>query len=308
MIKKEVVLIAIGGNALVKKGEKGTAKEQFDNLKLPMKSIAKLSNKYKIVITHGNGLQVGNLMLQQECCDEVPKMPLEIIVAQTQGQIGYMIESTLDTAFMELGMSNRYFVTILTYVVVNKNDPAFKDPTKSIGPIFSKEEALKLPYNIAKTLSGYRRVVASPKPVTIVEHREIKKLLEMDFIIICCGGGGIPVIRQGRKFSGIEAIIDKDLASAKLAQEINADIFIIATDVEGAAINYGTSHQKFLKKLPLNEMEQYVTDGHFLPGSMAPKVEAIIQFFKNTKKRAIICNLMDIEKAVNGKAGTEIIK
>jgi carbamate kinase len=308
MIEKEVVLIAIGGNALVKKGEKGTAKEQFDNLKLPMKSIAKLSNKYKIVITHGNGLQVGNLLLQQECCEEVPKMPLEIIVAQTQGQIGYMIESTLDTALMELGMSNRYFVALLTYVVVSKNDPAFKDPTKSIGPIFSEEDAFKLPYNIVKTLGGYRRVVASPKPITIVEHREIKKLLEMDFIIICCGGGGIPVIRQGRKFSGIEAVIDKDLASAKLAQEINADIFIIATDIEGAAINYGAAHQKFLKKLPLNKMEQYVKEGHFLPGSMAPKVEAIMQFFKKTKKRAIICNLMDIENAVNGKAGTEIIK
>jgi carbamate kinase len=308
MIKKEVILIAIGGNALVKKGEKGTAKEQLDNLKLPMKSIAKLSNKYKIVITHGNGLQVGNLLLQQECCEEVPKMPLEIIVAQTQGQIGYMIESTLDSALMELGMNNRYFVTLLTYVVVNKNDPAFKDPTKSIGPIFSKEDALKLPYNIVKTRRGYRRVVASPKPVTIVEHREIKKLLELDFIIICCGGGGIPVIRQGRKFSGIEAVIDKDLASAKLAQEINADIFVIATDIEGAAINYGKAHQKFLKKLPLKEMEQYVKEGHFLTGSMGPKVEAITEFFKKTKKRAIICNLMDIENAVNGKAGTEIIK
>jgi carbamate kinase len=307
MINKEVVLIAIGGNALVKKGEKGTAKEQFDNLKLPMKLIARLSNKYKIVITYGNGLQVGNLLLQQESCEEVPKMPLEIIVAQTQGQIGYMIESTLDTALMELGIKSRYLVTLLSYVVVDKNDPAFKDPTKSIGPIFTKEDTLKLSYNIVKTVRGYRRVVASPKPVTIVEHREIKKLLEMDFIIICCGGGGIPVIRQGRKFSGIEAVIDKDLASAKLAQEINADIFIIATDVEGAATNYETSHQKFLKKLPLNEMGQYIKEGHFLPGSMAPKVEAITKFFKKTKKRAIICHLMDIENAVNGKAGTEII-
>lgn len=307
MAKKEAVLIALGGNALVKKGERGTAEEQFENLKLLTRSIAKLSKKYRIVITHGNGPQVGNLLLQQESCGEVPKMPLEIIVAQTQGQIGYMIESSLDMALMDLGISDRHFVTLITYVVVDENDPAFQNPTKPVGSVYSKEEAAKLPYNIMKTAKGYRRVVASPKPVTIVEQREIKKLLEIDFIVICCGGGGIPVIRQGRRFSGVEAVIDKDLVSAKLAQEINADIFIIATDVDGAAIDYGTADQKILRKTSLSKMEQYIQEGHFPAGSMGPKVKAITQFFKNTGNRGIVCHTKDIEKAINGEAGSEII-
>lgn len=308
MTEKETVLIALGGNALVKKGEKGTAEEQFENLKLPMRSIARLSKKYRIVITHGNGPQVGNILLQQESCDEVPKMPLEIIVAQTQGQIGYMIESSLDTALMDLGISDRYFVTLITYVVVDENDPAFQNPIKPIGPVYSKEEAAKLPYTILKTAKGYRRVVASPKPITIVEQREIKRLLEIDFIVICCGGGGIPVIRQGRRFSGVEAVIDKDLASAKLAQEINVDIFIIATDVDGVAIDYDTADQKMLRKISLSKMEQYTQKGHFPAGSMGPKVKAVTQFLKNTGNRGIVCHLKDIEKAINGEAGTEITK
>ncbi len=307
MTKKPIVLIALGGNALIKKGEKGTAEEQFENLKLPMRQIANLSKIYRIAITHGNGPQVGNLLLQQESCEGIPKMPLEIVVAQTQGQIGYMIESSLDTALMDIGIYNPYFVTVLTYVVVSKVDPAFKNPTKPIGPYYNEEQAAKLAYNLIKTSKGYRRVVASPQPLTIVEHREIKKLLEMDFIVICCGGGGIPVIRKGRKFSGVEAVIDKDLASAKLAEEIAADVLIIASDVNGAAINYGKPNQKMLRRTTVTQMKQYMQEGHFLTGSMKPKVEAIIQFFQKTGKRAIICHLRDIEKALRGEEGTEII-
>jgi carbamate kinase len=308
MQDKPIVLVAFGGNALIKKGQKGTASEQFKNLQLPMQQIAKLSQKYKIVITHGNGPQVGNLLLQQESCDEVPKMPLEIIGAQTQGQIGYMIESSLDTALMDLGIDDRYFVTIITYVVVDESDPLFQNPSKPIGPFYTKAQASELSYNMVKTDKGYRRVVASPKPITIVEHREIKKLIELDFIVVCCGGGGIPVIRKERKFRGVEAVIDKDLASSVLAREIGADIFVIATDTSGAAINWGQPDQTILGKVTLAEMEQYVRKGHFPTGSMGPKVEAIIEYFKATDQRAIICNLEDIEKAIAGKAGTEIIK
>lgn len=306
MTKKPIVLIALGGNALIRKGQKGTAEEQFENLKLPMRQIANLSKMYRIAITHGNGPQVGNLLLQQESCEGVPKMPLEIMVAQTQGQIGYMIESSLDTALMDIGIYNPYFVTVLTYVVVSEVDPAFKNPTKPIGPYYNEEQAAKLPYNLIKTSEGYRRVVASPKPLTIVEHREIKKLLEMGFIVICCGGGGIPVVRKGRKFSGVEAVIDKDLASARLAEEIAADVLIIATDVNGAAISYGKPNQKMLRRTTLTQMKHYMQDGHFLTGSMKPKVEAIIQFFQKTENRAIICHLKDIEKALRGEEGTEI--
>ena len=306
---KPTLLIALGGNALIKKGQKGTAAEQFLNLQLPMGQIAELSRKFKIVITHGNGPQVGNLLLQQESCDAVPKMPLEIIGAMTQGQIGYMLESSLDTALMEIGIEDQQqFVTIITYVVVDESDPGFENPTKPIGPFYSEEEAKGLSYNLVQTDKGYRRVVASPKPITIVEHREIKKLIDLDFIIICCGGGGIPVIRKERKFRGVEAVIDKDLASSILAREIKADIFLIVSDIEGAAIHWGTKAQKVLGKVSLKEMQQYIKEGHFPAGSMGPKVDAIVQFFQATGKRGITGKLEDIEKAIEGKAGTEIIK
>jgi carbamate kinase len=309
MAEKPIILIAFGGNALVQKGQKGTHKEQFINLKLPMRQIARLSQKYKFVITHGNGPQVGNLLLQQESCDEVPKMPLEIIGAMTQGQIGYMLESSLDDALMEIGVNGeQQFVTLITYVVVDKDDPGFQNPTKPIGPFYTQEQASSLAYTMKETDKGLRRVVASPKPVTIVEHREIKKLIELDFIVICCGGGGIPVVRKNRKFRGVEAVIDKDLASSILAQEIKADIFVIASDVKGAGINWGKSDQKMLRKAPLAEMDKYVKEGQFPAGSMGPKVEALMQFFKATGNRGIICQLDDIEKAIAGEAGTEIIK
>lgn len=309
MSEKPILLVAFGGNALIRSGQKGTAEEQFENLKLTMPQIAKLSGKYKIVITHGNGPQVGNLLLQQESCQAVPKMPLEIIGAMTQGQIGYMIESSLDTAFMEMGENDQqHFVTLITYVVVDENDPGFQNPTKPIGPFYPEEEAKGLNYTLTKTDKGMRRVVASPKPLTIVEGREIKKLIEMDFIVICCGGGGIPVVKKERKFRGVEAVIDKDLASSVLAQELKADIFVIASDVEGAGINWGRTDQKMLDRVPLAEMEKYIQEGQFPAGSMGPKVEAILQFFKATGNRGVICHLEDIENAIDGKAGTEIVK
>lgn len=305
--KKPILLIALGGNALIKKGQTGTADQQFENLSLPMKQIAELSRKYRLVITHGNGPQVGNLLLQQESCDKVPKMPLEVIGAMTQGQIGYMIESSLDTALMEMGVDEEQdFVSLITYVVVDENDPAFQNPTKPIGPFYTEAEAAKLSYNLAKTEKGYRRVVASPKPVAIVERKEIKKLIDMDFIVICCGGGGIPVVRKERRFSGVEAVIDKDLASSVLAREIKADIFIVASDVEGAAVDWGKPEQRILRKVALAEIKEYVQAGHFPAGSMGPKVDAVIQFAESTGNRCIICNLDDIQKAVEGVAGTEI--
>lgn len=310
MIKKNkpILLVALGGNALIRKGQKGTVEEQFENLKIPIQQIAKLSRKYRIIITHGNGPQVGNLMLKQEGCDTVPKLPLEILVAQTQGQIGYMIESTLDTELMNLGDdSEHYLVSLLSYVVVDKNDPAFLNPSKPVGPVFTKAKAQTLPYPTRKTTKGYRRVVASPVPVTIVEKREIKKLIDMKFIVICCGGGGIPVIRKGRSFSGVDAVIDKDLASAKLAEEVDVDIFLVATDVQGAALDYGTKNQKFLRSLTTRQATRFLAQGHFPPGSMGPKIEAAILFVQNSGKRAVIASIEDIESAVKGESGTEIV-
>ena len=307
--RKAILLVALGGNALIRKGQVGTVEEQFKNLRIPIRQIARLSRDYSILITHGNAPQVGNLLLQQESCNAVPDLPLEILVAQTQGQIGYMIESTLDTELMKLGIhTEQRLVSLISYVVVNEKDPAFQDPSKPIGPSYTPGKAATLPYPTRKTPKGYRRVVASPRPITIVEKREIKKLIEMGFLVICCGGGGIPVIREGRAFQGVDAVIDKDLASAKLAEEVGVDIFLIATDVQGVALRFGRPDQEFLRTLTLEQANRYLREGHFPAGSMGPKVEAAVQFIKSGDKRAVIASIQDIEDAVAGKAGTEITR
>ena len=306
--KTEILLIALGGNALVKKGQQGTIEQQFANLRLPVRQIARLSQRYKIIITHGNGPQVGNLLLQQEACGAVPKMPLEILVAQTEGQIGYMIESTLDEELMHLGIDLRPLVSLITYVVVDENDPAFGSPTKQIGPGFSAAQAACLPYPTVPTPKGFRRVVASPKPLTIVEKREIKRLIALDFIVICCGGGGIPVVRKGRAFSGVDAVIDKDLASACLALEAGVDTVIIATDVDGVMLDFGTPAQTMLREMRSAQAEGYIAAGCFAKGSMGPKVEAAVQFVKGGGRRAVITSTGAIEAAVEGSAGTLFLK
>ena len=306
--KRETLLVALGGNALIRKGETGTVEEQFRNLMVPIGQIARLSRQYNVIITHGNGPQVGNLLLQQECCHDVPKLPLEILVSQTQGQIGYMIESTLDSALMKMGIhTGQHLVSLLSYVVVDENDPAFKNPSKPIGPVFPPETAVDLPYPTRKTSKGHRRVVASPEPVTIVERQEIRELIDMGFIVICCGGGGIPVVREGRAFSGVDAVIDKDLASAKLAEEVGVGIFIIATDTEGVALDFGKPEQRFLRTLTIEQAARCLKEGDFPPGSMGPKVEAAVRFIRGGGKRAVITSIQKIEAAVIGKAGTEII-
>jgi carbamate kinase len=305
---KRILLVALGGNALIRKGQAGSVEEQFRNLQVPISQIARLTRKYRVIITHGNGPQVGNLLLQQECCEDVPKLPLEILVAQTQGQIGYMIESTLDSELMKQRISTQKpLVSLLSYVVVDENSPAFKNPTKPIGPVFPEAAAAHLPYPTRKTEKGYRRVVASPDPVTIVEKNEIMKLIEMGFVVICCGGGGIPVIREGRSFSGVDAVIDKDLASAKLAEEVGVDIFLIATDVSAVAINYGRDDERFLRKMTVNQALRYLRDGQFPAGSMGPKVQAATSFVKRTGKRAVIASIEAIEDAVSGHTGTDIV-
>ncbi len=304
---RELLVIALGGNALIRKGQAGTIEEQFANLRLPMQQVARLSRDYRIVITHGNGPQVGNLLLQQESCSEVPRLPLEILVAQTQGQLGYMIESTLDSEFMKSGEgAGKDLVSLISYVVVAESDPAFQNPSKPVGPTYPEEAVAALPWPVVKTANGYRRVVASPKPVTIVEKREIRKLVEMDFIVICCGGGGIPVTRDGRSFHGVDAVIDKDLASARLGTEVGADVLVIATDVEGAALDFGRPAQRFLRRISPAQAEGWLRQGQFPAGSMGPKVEATVQFVREGGKRAVITSLEAICEAVAGTAGTEI--
>lgn len=303
------LLLALGGNAMVKKGQVGTLEEQMENLETPMSQIAKLCRDYRIVITHGNGPQVGNILVQQESTEMVPRMPLDICVAQTQGQIGYMIESALDNELMKLRQDIEHlFVTVITYVMVDPNDIAFKNPTKPIGPYYTEEQARAKPHQFIRTDRGYRRVVASPRPITIVQKREIAELLENGFIVIACGGGGIPVTKKGSRFEGVEAVIDKDLASAKLAEEIHVDIMLIATDVEKVALNRGRPGQVDLDSLTVKDAKQYLNEGQFEEGSMKPKIEAAVQFLESRGEKAIITSTEKIIEALNQRAGTEIVR
>lgn len=307
MSKKPVVVIAFGGNALIQKGQDGTAEQQMENIKIPMQKVVALAPDYRVVISHGNGPQVGNILLQQDSTTEVSPMPVDIVGAMTQGQIGYMIEAALERTLAEAGLE-RNFLTVITMVEVDENDPLFQNPTKPIGPFYTEEEAAQKPYSMVATDKGHRRVIASPKPIGIVAYAEIKQLVDMDWILICSGGGGIPVVKDGHGHRGVEAVIDKDLASALLAQEIGADLFIIATDVAGAAINWGKPDEQMLRNVSLAEMHSYVEEGQFPAGSMGPKVNALLGFVEATSKRAIICSIDDIENAIAGKAGTEISK
>ncbi len=300
----KTLIVALGGNALIRFGEEGTTEEQFRNLRTPIKQIAELSKEYNIIITHGNGPQVGNLLLQQEGTSEVIKRHLGILVAETQGQIGYMIESTLDEELMHLNIDvEKLFLTVLTYVQVDPEDPAFKHPTKPIGPTYSEPRS-----GYVKTPKGWRRVVPSPKPIKIYQWREIKKLMQENFIIIACGGGGIPVIKEGKRLQGVEAVIDKDLASAKLGEQVEADILLIATDVEYVSLNYKKSNQRNLHKLSISEAKKYLKEGQFPAGSMGPKIEAVISFIESGGERAIVTSIENIKTALEGKAGTHIYK
>lgn len=299
------MIVALGGNALIKPGQIGKAGEQFKNLRSPLKQIAKLSDYYHIVISHGNGPQVGNLLIQQEAArNQVQLMPMGVLVAETQGQIGYMIESTLDEELMRLGKDEeKLFLTILTYVQVDPEDPAFKNPTKPIGPAYPEPQP-----GYKKTAKGWRRVVPSPIPLKIIQWREIKKLVELDFIVIACGGGGIALIKKKNNFFGVEAVIDKDLTSERLAEQIDADILLIATDVDRVALNYQKPNQIDLDMMTIAEARQYLQEGHFPPGTMGPKVEAAIKFIEFGGERAIITSIDKITAALDREAGTEIIK
>jgi carbamate kinase len=310
----KTIVVALGGNAILQPGERGTATEQKRNIENTVKQIVKLiKDNHRVVITHGNGPQVGALMIQQEAAKgKVPPMPLDVCGAQTQGQIGYMIQNSLENEFKRLGI-NKKAVTLITQVLVDKNDPAFANPTKPVGPFYTEEEARKAMKEkseiwIEDSGRGWRRVVPSPDPKGIVERDIIKSLVERDFVVIASGGGGIPVIEDtDGSLLGVEAVIDKDLAGEKLAHEVGADTFVILTDVPYVAINYGTPSQKNLEKVTLAEMEDYKKQGHFRAGSMGPKVEAVCRFVRRGGKMAVIASLDKAVDAVYGKTGTVIV-
>ena len=312
--KVKTAVVAFGGNALMGEDGNSTYAEQIIKTDIMCNKLLSLFNMgYRILITHGNGPQVGNFLMQQECLAEnVPPMPLEACNAMTQGQIGYMIGHRLRNTFTRNNIK-KPIIVFITQVVVSKDDPAFNNPTKFIGPFFNKEQSDKLSREEGWLMKedsgrGYRRIVASPRPIDIIEKEEIAEMAHKDFVVIACGGGGIPVIRdENGCLKGVPAVIDKDFAAEKIGNFIGAELLLLITPVDRVAINFGTPEQKNLSKITLEEAERYFSEGHFAPGSMGPKIEAAIQFLRSGGKKAIITSLDCIESAIKGEAGTEII-
>ncbi|MEW6069735.1 MAG: carbamate kinase [Candidatus Thermoplasmatota archaeon] len=304
-------VVAIGGNALVKETQKGTAEEQFENALALSEQLVEILRFYNIVITHGNGPQIGNILLANEAAEEAPPMPLDICSAYSQGSIGYVLQQALGSKLREKGVK-KSIATIITQVIVDKNDSSFQNPTKPIGPFYTKEQAEELirvrNWKVVEDAGrGYRRVVPSPKPVDIVEKELIKKLVASGELVIACGGGGIPVIKEKNILKGVAAVIDKDLSSSLLASLIGAELFLILTYVDKVAINFNRPNQKWLDKITIRDAKKYLAEGHFSPGSMGPKIQASINFLEKGGKKVIITSLEKAKDAVYGRAGTEII-
>jgi len=299
------IVAALGGNALLKRGEPMTHDVQRANIQVAARSLAPIAQQHQLLLAHGNGPQVGLLALQASAYKDVEAYPLDVLGAQTEGMIGYMIEQELGNLLpFEVP-----FATILTMVEVDPHDPAFQNPTKFVGPVYGKEEADRLKdekgWVFKQDGDKWRRVVPSPLPKRIFEIRPIKWLLEKGTIVICAGGGGIPTMYDSDKerwLTGVEAVIDKDLASELLAREVEADLFLIATDVDGIYLDWGKPEQRKLGRVTPQELRNY----EFPAGSMGPKVEAAIQFVEKTGKRAAIGSLQDIQKIVTGEAGTNV--
>lgn len=303
--------IALGGNAILKPGQKGTAEEQLKNVYQSCLEIAKLAELgHEIIITHGNGPQVGNILLQQSSNAKIPQLPLDFCGAQTQGFIGYMIQNSLLNIFRKKNLDLKS-TSLVTQVLVDAEDPAFNFPSKPVGPFFTREHAKKMEKDKGETWiedsgRGWRRVVPSPEPLKIIEKDIINDLIKSNKIVIASGGGGIPVVEKNNKIQGIEAVIDKDKAGCILAQDTDSDFFFILTDVDHVMINYGTTSEKALGKVTISEMEKHLKEGQFGKGSMAPKVESAVKFVKEGGKKSVITSLENAAAAFKGEAGTII--
>lgn len=312
--KKGIAVVAVGGNALIKDKNHKTVQDQFEAAKDTMKHIVDMIEKgYDVVITHGNGPQVGFILRRSELAKDVlHEVPLDYCGADTQGAIGYMFQKALNNEFKRRGLK-KDAATVVTQTVVNKDDPAFKHPTKPIGTFMEEAEAQSRKAKdgwvvVEDAGRGWRRVVPSPRPERIVEAEAIDTLIHAGIIVVGVGGGGIPVIiNEAGEIEGVEAVIDKDFGSALLAKLINADLFVISTAVEKVALNFNQPGQIWLDKMTVAEAKQYIEDGHFAPGSMLPKVQAIIQFLESGGKQALITDPEHIGDALEGKTGTWIV-
>jgi carbamate kinase len=314
-MRKKTAVVALGGNAITKKGEEDTIARQFRNTRESLRGIVELiRDGYNLAITHGNGPQVGNAIFRVELArGKAPILPLGICVADTEGGMGYMIEQSLQNR-LEKESIRRDVVTIVTQVIVDKNDASIKEPSKFVGQFYTRKEAKKLAKERGWMVKEdrakmWRRVVPSPIPLEIVEKRTIKNLVEKGVIVIAAGGGGIPVYAERNgTLEGMDAVIDKDRASAILARDIGAELLLILTEVERVALNFGTLLQMDLDKLTTEEAKKYLKEGHFPPGSMGPKIEAAIQFVESGGREVIITSIPKAHDAVKKKvAGTRIV-
>lgn len=313
MQQYKTIVVALGGNAILQPGQKGTAAEQLRNIDDTALQIAQLIKAgYQVIVTHGNGPQVGALLIQHEAgSKQVPALPLDVCGAQSQGQIGYMLQQCLGRRLMEIGI-HKPVVCVVTQMVVDANDPAFSRPTKPVGPFFPEDAARQRMAATGETWiedagRGWRKVVASPDPISIVEREAIIGLVRNDVVVIANGGGGVPVVRRNSYFEGVEAVIDKDLSAQRLAMDVGAHILLILTDVEKVALNYNTPEQINLDTINLSDLTEWQKQGHFKAGSMGPKVEACRRFIEAGGKVAIITSLGKALDSLKGNGGTRII-
>jgi carbamate kinase len=313
-LREKCLVVALGGNAILRSKELSRYEEQFDNVRMTCQQIVQLiAEGYQPIFTHGNGPQVGNLLIQNEAAASlVPTVPLDVCGAETQGQIGYMIQQALRSEMSALGIS-RPVVTVVTQVLVDADDPAFATPTKPVGPFMAHEVAERRMRERGETWAlidrrGWRKLVPSPQPIRILEVDAIRTLLDAGAVVIACGGGGVPVLRRtDGRLQGVEAVVDKDLAAARLALELRAATLLILTDVPGVAIDYGKPTQRFVGRMALTEFETLLVREPFSAGSMGPKVRAAYRFVHDGGGRATICALEDALAGIRGEAGTMIV-
>src|SRR5512137_1216970 len=304
----------MGGHAFMQKGEKGTIEDHERNAEVIASLLMTLVDRgYHLVITHGNGPQVGNLLIQHELGrGEVPAMPLDVLVAMTEGSLGYILQQSLLNQLRRKEL-RRYVVTVVTQVLVNEDDPAFKDPSKPIGPFLSREEAERrrdeLGWRVREDSGrGWRRLVPSPRPIKVIQRHMIRDAARAGHVVVACGGGGIPIKKEADgHYGGIEAVIDKDLTSSVLATDIGAALLIILTAVPQVYVNFGKPDQQALGAVTLEELERLQAEGHFPPGSMGPKIEAVIHYLKEGGRRALITNPESLPMAIEGRAGTHFV-
>jgi len=310
-----VALVAFGGNVILKSRESGTIEEQEANARrMCERLVTFIERGYELVVTHGNGPQVGNLLVQNELAREVmPSLPLDVLVAQTEGSLGYILQQELLNQLRARDI-RKYVVTMITQVLVDRDDPAFGKPSKPVGPFYTKEEAEALTRRFSSwkmvedSGRGYRRLVPSPAPGRIIQSRMIRSLVYGGNVVIALGGGGVPMTKDAAdKYVGVEAVIDKDLSSALLAVQIKADIFVILTEVERVCLNYGRGNEQALSELTCEQAAKHMEEGHFPPGSMGPKITAALMYLEAGGREVIITNPETLDEALDGGAGTHIV-